>query len=110
VDRALLGVGDATESLPRVIRAWGRSSHRSGVRNGSAADGYGVGTVIQWETNAGYIASAPAGQRGLLQLAMRDHTLQWWGPGRNAEESASTARERRCPGCPTREAEHMDGS
>jgi chitinase len=36
----------------------------------------GLGGVIQWEINEGYIASAPAGERSPLLLAVRDHVLQ----------------------------------
>jgi len=35
----------------------------------------GLGGVIQWEINEGYLASAPAGQRSPLLLAVRDYVL-----------------------------------
>jgi len=36
----------------------------------------GLGGVIQWEINEGYLASAPAGQRSPLLLAVSDHVLE----------------------------------
>ena len=35
----------------------------------------GLGGVIQWEINEGYLASAPAGQRSPLLTAIHDHVL-----------------------------------
>jgi chitinase len=35
----------------------------------------GLGGVMQWEINEGYVASAPAGQRSPLLGAVRDHVL-----------------------------------
>jgi len=36
----------------------------------------GLGGVIQWELNEGYLADAPAGERNPLLIAIRDHVLQ----------------------------------
>jgi chitinase len=43
---------------------------------GSYVNDMGLGGVIIWEINEGYLASAPAGQRNPLLSAIHDHVLQ----------------------------------
>jgi chitinase len=45
------------------------------AEKGAYVKSKGLGGVIQWELNEGYLGSAPAGQRNPLLVAIRDHVL-----------------------------------